>query len=121
MTKKLVLTAVTIAVAAVPFLVPATSSAATLSQHVCKPATPGFTFKVVTIGRVTCAQAEAVERYWVGHDTLGRPFWAGGMRWTDTGSTFPHGYTGHMVSYLLQFGPSDQPRAEIHFTTMPAN
>jgi hypothetical protein len=60
--KKLVLTAATIAAAALPFLAPAASSAATVKHHVCRPVTPGFTFKLETYGSVTCAQAQAVER-----------------------------------------------------------
>jgi hypothetical protein len=54
---KLVLTAATIAAAAVSFLVAAASSAATVKHRVCSPVTSGFTLKLETYGPVTCARA----------------------------------------------------------------
>jgi hypothetical protein len=56
-------------------------------EHHCRPATPGFTTMLTSWDRASCAQARAVERFWVGHETEGRPFRAAGVRWVQ--HTYP--------------------------------
>lgn len=83
-------------------------------EHHCRPATPGFTRMLTAWAPATCAQARAVERYWVSHETEGQRFRVAGIRWRQT--TYPTASPNWQATILT--GPHGR---EIDVVHRPSN